>query len=312
MIPRAIFAWLLLLALLAAQPGWAQSPPRGGEAPESGVSGGADPSAVRGEQVFRAAGGCGCHTDYEGGGARLAGGRPIETPFGTLYGTNITPDPATGLGRWSEWEFVRAMTRGLGRDGSHLFPVFPYTSFTRMAGRDLRDLWAYLATVPPVKRPNRPHEMWPPFGWRFTVGFWKTLFFQEGPWRPDPARDAQWNRGAYLVQAVAHCAECHTPRNLAGALDTALYLAGSVDGPEGQLAPNLTPDSGTGLGEWSAVDIVWYLQTGSDADGDQAEGLMSEMIEHGFSEVPEADLRAIAAYLRALPPIENKLEPKEE
>src|SRR5262249_47427672 len=154
-------------------------------------------------------------------------------------------------GAWSEADFIRAMTQGVRKDGQDLFPVFPYTSFTHMTEGDLKDLWAYLKTVPPVKQQNRPHEMLPPFGIRLGIGPWKSMNFTPGPFKPDPAATEQVNRGAYITNALAHCAECHTPRNLMGALKLDMAFAGSVDGPEGQLAPNMTPDSKTGIGDWS-------------------------------------------------------------
>lgn len=276
-------------------------------------AGAAPPTAEqRGEYIFWAAGGCGCHTDYKRKGMLLAGGRAVGTPFGTFYGTNITPDRDTGIGAWSKADFVRAMREGLAPGGRHLFPVFPYTSFTRMTGAHLSDLWAYLRSVPAVKRPNTPHDVWPPFGWRWSAGLWKRMFFTPQRFRPDPAKAKPWNRGAYLANALGHCAECHTPRNLSGALKAGMHLAGSLDGPEGQASPNITPHNETGIGTWSVPDIVWYLQTGSDPDGDSAEGLMEGMIEHGFGKLSEAGLTAIAVYLKSLPPIEHAVVVKGE
>ncbi|RMF87744.1 MAG: cytochrome C [Nitrospinota bacterium] len=264
-------------------------------------------SAVqRGEYLFRASGGCGCHTDPKKG-AFLAGGRPLKTPFGVVYSTNITPDPVTGIGRWSDADFIRAMTEGKGPDGKHYFPVFPYTSFTRMTRQDLLDLKAYLFSVPPIRQENRAPELIPPLGWRPALRGWKWLYFRPGPFQPDPRRSAEWNRGAYLVTALGHCGECHTPRNFLGGPKEELFLAGSVDGPEGQLAPNITPDEATGIGTWSIPDIVWFLQTGFKPDGDDAQGLMAEMIEQGYRHLSEADLTAIAVYLRSLPPIRHKV-----
>lgn len=269
-------------------------------------------STRRGEYLLRAAGGCGCHTDYENDGPFLAGGKPIKTPFGTFYGTNITPDPVHGLGKWSEADFVRAMTEGVSPAGEHYFPVFPYTSFTRMSRADLADLWAYLRTVPPVPRPNKPHDVLPPFSWRFAAGLWKRLFFKPGGFEPQSGQSAQWNRGAYLVNAVSHCGECHTPRGLSGAVKQELFLAGSRDGPEGELAPNITWDRPTGIGDWSEDELVWFLQIGEDPDGEQAEGLMAEVIDNGFDKLSEEDLRAIAVYLKSLPPIRNKVTKESE
>jgi mono/diheme cytochrome c family protein len=266
----------------------------------------------RGEYLVLATGGCGCHTDYKKKGAYLAGGRGIKTPFGVAYGSNITADKATGLGGWSEEDFIRAMTQGVGLHGKELFPVFPYTSFTRIAPSDLRDMWAYLRTVTPVNLPSKDPDFMPPFSFRIGVKAWKLMNFTPGPFQPDPAQSAVWNRGAYMVTALGHCAECHTPRNLAGALKASMAYAGSVDGPEGQLAPNITPDEATGLGKWSLRDISYYLETGTNPDGDVAEGLMGELIENGYSKLTESDLTAIATYLKALKPIKNKLEKKEK
>jgi mono/diheme cytochrome c family protein len=267
--------------------------------------GGEAEAVRRGETVFRASGGCGCHTDYKAKGQPLAGGRGLKTPFGTFYSTNVTPDPETGLGNWSAADFVRAMREGIGPQGQHYFPVFPYTSFTRMSDADLADLWAYLRAQPAVRQPNKAHDVWPPFGWRIGVGPWKLLFFRSARFAPDPARSESWNRGAYLAGAVAHCGECHTPRNLLGGLKASLRFAGSVDGPEGELAPNITPDRETGIGKWSAKDLEYFLETGFKPDGDDAQGLMGQVIEHGYGKIGAADRQAIAEYVRSLPPIVN-------
>jgi mono/diheme cytochrome c family protein len=287
---------LLAGALFAATPSVRAQPAGGAEA------------VRRGEYVFRASGGCGCHTDAKQGGAFLSGGRPLKTPFGTFFSTNITPDPETGLGNWSEADFARAMRQGVAPDGTHYFPIFPYSAFTRISDADLSDLWVYLRAQPPVRQANKPPDVLPPFGWRFLLPAWKWLHFSPGRLRPVPGRDAVWNRGAYLVNALAHCAECHTPRGLSGGLRADLFLAGSVDGPEGELAPNLTPDRGTGIGEWSEADLVWFLGSGLKPNGDDTQGLMSETIENGLSHLSEADQRAIAVYLASLPPIRNKVQ----
>jgi mono/diheme cytochrome c family protein len=270
---------------------------------------------ARGEYVFRASGGCTCHTSERAappralaeGGPELAGGRPLSTPFGVYYSTNLTPDPETGIGRMGEADFIRAMREGVAPDGSDYFPVFPYTSFSGMTDEDLRALRAYLFSLPAVRRENRPPDACPPFRWRASATAWKWLFFTPKRVAPDPARSPEWNRGRYLAEAVAHCGECHTPRNLAGALDSSRALAGSQDGPEGELAPNLTPDPETGLGEWSAADVVWFLQTGFKPDGDDAQGLMRELIDHGYSRITRDDLAAIAVWLGALSPVHSEL-----
>lgn len=269
---------------------------------------GQDTAAIqRGTQVFQASGGCGCHTDLKQSGPVMAGGRPLKTPFGTVYSTNITPAPHTGIGAWSDMDFLKAMTQGLGPKVGHYLPVFPYTSFTNMTATDVRDLKAYLFSLPPVEQANKPHDLPFPFSWRFPLLFWKWLFFRPGPFQPQAAQSAEWNRGAYLTTALSHCGECHTPRNFLGGLKQSMAYAGSVDGPEGELAPNITPDPETGIGNWSTADMVWYLQTGLKPDGDDTQGLMSEVIEHGYKHLPENDLRAIAVYLRTRLPIRNKV-----
>ncbi len=269
---------------------------------------GQNPAVVqRGEYIFRATGGCGCHTDVKNKGAFLAGGRAIKTPFGKVYATNITPDKTTGIGAWSDDAFIKSMTEGVGPRGGHYFPVFPYTSFTKMSQQDLLDLKAYLFSVPPVAKANTPHDLSPPFSWRFTLGGWKWLYFRRGAFQPDPSQSLEWNRGAYLATALGHCGECHTPRNVMGGPKTSMYYAGAADGPEGELAPNITPDEATGIGNWLISDIVWFLQTGLKPDGDDTQGLMSEMIENGYQYLSEADLQAIAVYLLSLKPVSNAL-----
>lgn len=263
----------------------------------------ADTSAdqiTRGKAVLQASGGCTCHTDVENDGPPLAGGRPMQTPFGVFFSTNITPDSETGIGKWSDADFLRAMREGRAPDGSAYFPTFPYTSFTGMTDADVLDLKAYLFSLAPVRRENRPHDAWPPFGWRISAWAWQWMFFEPKRFEPDPAKSTSWNRGAYLSNAVAHCGECHTPRNLAGALDRSQWLRGSRDGPEGELAPNITADPEDGIGDWTDPDLIWFLQTALLPDGDDVQGLMREVIEEGYTHMPESDLQAIADYLRQL------------
>jgi len=265
------------------------------------------PAIQRGAYVFHAAGGCSCHTDVPNKGPLMAGWRALTTPFGVIYSTNITPDLKTGIGQWSDADFVRAMTQGIGPHGKRYFPVFPYTSFTRMSAGDLLDLKAYLFSLPPIERPNRAPELRFPFGWRFGIRFWKWRYFQPGTFQPDASQSPEWNRGAYLATALGHCAECHTPRTWLGGLQTSMAYAGAVDGPEGEAAPNITPDETTGIGRWSTPDIVWFLETGFKPDGDDTQGLMSEQIEHGYRHLKEEDLQAIAAYLQTLKPIQHRI-----
>lgn len=268
----------------------------------------ADEAAVKRGAYLVMAGGCvACHTDTKKKGPFLAGGRPIKTPFGTFFGPNITPHPEYGIGKWSDRDFVRAMREGVNPDGSHYFPVFPYNSFSGMTDRDLADIKAYLFSVEPVVRTNRRHDIAFPFGWRFLQTFWKWLYPAPGPFVPDPKRTAGWNRGAYLVTALAHCGECHTPRTLLGGLDRELWLAGTADGPEGELVPNITPDDETGVGGWSPDDIATYLKSGLTPDGDFAGSLMADVIEHSTSNLIDADIAAIIEYLKSLKPIRRRL-----
>jgi len=254
--------------------------------------------------VLFGAGGCAtCHTDTKNKGAPLAGGRALKTPFGTFYTPNISPDRTHGIGRWSDADFARAMRRGVAPDGSHYFPAFPYTSFTRMTDADLKALKDYIFAQPAVATPNRPHDIAFPFNLRFLQFFWKLLFFEPGPFVPDPARPAAWNRGAYLATAVVHCAECHTPRNMLGGLDQDRLMAGVKNGPEGETAPNVTPHPSAGIGKWSRRQIATYLETGEDIQGDYAGSLMADVIDKGTSLLSNEDRLAIADYLKSLKPI---------
>lgn len=268
----------------------------------------ADDPVQRGAYLARAGLCIACHTDYDNGGAELAGGNAISVPFGTIYSTNITPDPETGIGGWSDEEFLRAMRKGVGRRGEHLFPAFPYTSFTRMTDEDILALKAYLSSVEPVGKENRAHELTSPFGWRFLLTGWKWRYFDEGRWTPDPGQSARWNRGAYLVRAVTHCGECHTPRDWAGGLQRDLSMAGSAYGPEGEPAPNITPHPEAGVGDWTVEDMVELLQSGFKPDGDNVQGLMERVTVHGYEHMTEEDLTAIAVYLRSLPPNDHRVE----
>ena len=266
---------------------------------------------ANGKRVFYATGGCTCHTNYPGEGEdapELAGGRGLETPFGIFFSTNITPDPETGIGRWSDADFIRAMREGLSPTGEHYFPVFPYPAFAGLLDQDLVDLKSYLNSLPPIARINRDPDAPFPFTWRATISGWKWMNFKMPSREPASEKSAEWNRGRYLVDAAAHCGECHTPRTLTGGLDASLHLAGSRDGPEGQLAPNITPHETTGIGRWSRPDLVWYLETGLKPDGDDTQGLMSEVIEHGYANLPASDLEAMAVYLRTVPAIENRVK----
>ncbi len=271
----------------------------------AGSSLAAGPDPVAGQYLFRAAGCENCHTDREHGGAWLAGGRELLTPLGVFYSPNITPDPDTGIGRWREADFLRAMRHGRGPDGRHYYPSFPYAAYTRLSDADLRALWAYLRSVPPVRQANRPHELPWYLKYRALLAGWKLLYFKPGPYTPEPGKGASWNRGAYLVQAAGHCGECHTPRNRLGGFRIGLYLAGDKAGAEGGVVPNITPDPKTGIGRWSRGELIDYLKTGMRPDGDFAGGLMAEVIDNGLKHLSQQDLEAIATYLQSVPPVEH-------
>ena len=269
-------------------------------------------AVVRGKYVFDAAGCAGCHTDTKNKGRLLAGGRALKTPFGVFYSPNITPHAEHGIGAWSDEDFLRALRHGVAPDGSHYFPVFPYTSYTGIADADLGDLKAYIFSLPAVARPNQPHEAGPPFGWRFLVPFWKWLNFTPGPFAPDPGRDEAWNRGAYLVEALGHCGECHTPRDTLGAAIPDMKLAGTPSGPEGGVVPNITPDEKTGIGGWSASDLISLFKMGMKPDFDFVGGAMGEVVANSTSRLGDTDLAAVIAYLRSLVPIRHEIRPKKE
>jgi mono/diheme cytochrome c family protein len=260
--------------------------------------------AKRGQYLAKAGGCVGCHTEEREGATPFAGGRALQTPFGTFYGPNITPDPQAGIGRWTPADFMRAMREGRRPDGAHYFPAFPYPSFTRISDADLGDLWAYLRTLKPAAQPSRPHELGFFYRWRFLVAVWKWLFFTPGPLRPDPGKSAAVNRGAYLVQALGHCGECHTPRNFLGAPKKDRSLAGAKLG-ENTSAPNLTP---TRLKRYDDGELKDILKSGLFPDGDVLGDTMSEVVRNTTSKLTPPDLDALVAYLRSLAPL--PAEPK--
>jgi mono/diheme cytochrome c family protein len=259
--------------------------------------------AKRGEYVSKAAGCLGCHTEEKPDAQPYAGGRELKTPFGTFFGPNITPHPQAGIGRWSEQDFVRAMRMGVRPDGAHYYPAFPYPSFTRTTDQDLRDLWAYLRSVPQSDRASREHDLGFPFRWRWLVWGWKLLFFSPGAFTPDPAQSDTVNRGAYLANALGHCGECHTPRNFLGGPKKGRHLAGAKVGEA--TATNLTP---TRLKKVSDEYLREVLQTGLTPDGDILSEAMGEVVRNTTSQLTREDLDKLIAYLRSLPPLPD--EPK--
>lgn len=237
-----------------------------------------------------------CHTAP--GGTPYAGDRAIPTPFGTIYSSNITPDAETGIGRWNDADFYRAMHEGVDREGNHLYPAFPYPWYTRLSRDDVRAIKAYLDTLAPVRQARRRNELPWPLDRRGVMAVWNGLYFQDGTYRSDPKRSAQWNRGAYLVQGAGHCGACHSKRNFAGATDMDDPFSGGF--AENAFAPSLAGGVRDGLGSWSEQDIVQYLGTGRN-DRTAAAGPMAEVVEQSTQYMSEADRRAIAVYLKSLP-----------
>jgi mono/diheme cytochrome c family protein len=255
----------------------------------------------RGEYLMRAAGCQGCHTTEDTDAVPFAGGRALKTPFGTFYGPNITPDPNAGIGGWKETDFVRAIRNGVDDEGQHLYPAFPYPSFTKMSDADIHDLWAYLRSIPPSARQNQPHDLKFPFKWRLLLGPWKWLFFKPGPPAADPKLSATVNRGAYIVNVLAHCGECHTDRNLLGATKADRMLAGVKAGKEG--TPNITPAK---LKKWSDAELKEFFLTGITPEFDSADATMGEVITNTTSKLTPDDLGALIAYLRQIPEVTDK------
>lgn len=265
----------------------------------------ADDVMRRGEYLFRAAGCANCHTDEKNKGAPLAGGRALKTPFGTFYSPNITPDPETGIGLWSEADFVRALREGIDDEGKHLYPAFPYTSYSLLTDTDLHAIRIYLFNQKPVRQANKPHELPWYLRFRASLRIWKMLFFNPGPFQPQPGQSAAWNRGAYLATAIAHCGECHTPRNFLGGFNELQRFGGNPDGIDGAKAPNITPDKKTGIGKWSQGDLADYLETGAMPDGDYAGDAMAEVIDNSLSQLTKDDRKAIAVYVMSLPAVQS-------
>lgn len=265
---------------------------------------------ARGKYVFGAAAGCGCHTVPKQ--ALNAGGRKYDGPFGTVYSSNITPDPTTGIGKWTDEQIITATRAGRRPNGERLIPVHPYTVFNGMAEQDLKDVVVYLRSVPPVNRATPAKKISVPLFESVFLPAWLATFAAvETP--PKSAASSGVARGEYLTRAVSHCGECHTPRTMTMAVDNTRFLAGNAKGkgPEGSAVPNITPDRETGLGSWSEEQIADYLETGNKPDGDVSGGLMMEVIQGssaGYKDLTKADRQAIAKYLKSIPAVKNRIE----
>jgi mono/diheme cytochrome c family protein len=264
------------------------------------------PNLANGQIIFNAGGCSSCHAvPNQPDRLRLGGGLAIPSPFGTFYAPNISPDPADGIGRWNEADFVNAVTRGISPEGTNYFPAFPYTSYAHVKVQDVRDLFAYLKTLAQVPGKVRDHDVPFPFNIRRNVGIWKLLFMDDKPFMADPAHSVSWNRGAYLVNGFGHCAECHSPRNFLGGIIAAQRFAGGPD-PDGEgWVPNITRK---GLGDWNDKDIAYFLETGQTPDGDSAGGSMVRVIRN-TSQLRAEDRAAIAEYIVSLPPVDGPPRP---
>jgi mono/diheme cytochrome c family protein len=276
---------------------------------EASTLGAHTPNPDNGRTIFFAGGCNSCHaTPNQDDKTRLGGGMALNSPFGTFYVPNISPDPNDGIGAWTEAQFVTAMLKGTSPAGEHYYPAFPYTSYQRMRTEDLRDLFAHLKTLPPVQGRAPAHDLPFPFNVRLLLGGWKLLYLDGEPFRPDPAQPPEWNRGAYLVNGPGHCAECHSPRDLLGGIKRGQRFAGGPN-PEGEgWVPNITQ---AGLKDWSVENIEEVLKTGRTPEGESVGSSMRAVVRN-TSQLPPADRKAIAVYIKALPPVEGPKPPPEK
>ncbi|MGL6079211.1 c-type cytochrome [Methyloversatilis discipulorum] len=292
---RLLIAALLLAAsagvYLALQP--ATDPPATGAADEDRAA-----LVARGEYLARAGNCMACHTAP--GGTPWAGGRAMDTPFGTIYTSNLTPDPTTGLGQWTADDFWKALHEGRARDGRLLYPAFPYTSYTRVTRADADAIWAWLQTLPPVEQPNRPHALRFPYDTQAALLAWRALYFKPGVFVADATKPEDWNRGAYLVQGLGHCSACHAPRNALGASSDPDALAGGLMPVQNWYAPSLTSPHEAGVADWAKDDIVALLRDGVSGNATVA-GPMAEVVFGSTQYLSAADLDAMAVYLKSLP-----------
>jgi mono/diheme cytochrome c family protein len=260
---------------------------------------------ARAEYITRMADCEACHTAK--GGPPFAGGRPFVLPFGTIYSPNITADPDTGIGKWTDAQFLEAVHRGISPDGSRLYPAFPYASYTMLTDQDVLAIKAFLFSLRPVRQANKPNTFAFPYNQRWLMAFWSAFFNRDERFRPVAERSAQWNRGAYLVEAAGHCGECHTPRNLLQAMNQRRKFAGGA--AEGWTAYNITSDPSSGIGAWSAPELAAYLKQGHTPGRGAASGPMGEAVDLSLSRLTDADLAAIVTYVRSVNPIHNDALP---
>jgi mono/diheme cytochrome c family protein len=259
------------------------------------------PDLANGRTMFYAGGCASCHaTPDQDDKTRLGGGLALHSPFGTFYAPNISPHPRDGIGGWTPEQFLRAMRGGVSPEGRHYYPAFPYTSYQRMAPADVRDLFAFIRTVPAVEGRVRGHDLRFPFSIRRGLGLWKLAFLDGRMFQPDSAKSASWNRGAYLTEGPGHCAECHSPRNALGVIPAERRFSGGPNPERKGWVPNITPDA-TGIKGWTRSDVVEVLTSGLTPFGDSVGSNMASVVRN-TAQIPEADRAAIAEYLLSLPP----------
>lgn len=261
---------------------------------------------TRGEYLARAGDCVACHTEING--PEFAGGRPMATPFGNLYVPNITPDDQTGIGLWSADDFYRMMHEGVSKDGTLLYPAMPFANYTNVTREDSDAIYAYLMSVPPVPRENRPHELRFPFNQRELLLGWRTLYFRQGEFVPDPKQSRQWNRGAYLVKGLGHCSMCHTAVNALGGSSESRAFEGGMIPNQNWYAPSLTSNREAGLGHWDLQDIADLLQVGASKRG-AVYGPMAEVVYNSLQYLADEDAMAMAVYLKSLPPRDSDPPP---
>jgi mono/diheme cytochrome c family protein len=260
-------------------------------------------AATKGAYIVHMADCAACHTAK--GGIPFAGGRPFVLPFGTIYTPNLTPDPETGIGKWTDAQFLNAVHRGIAPDGSPYYPAFPYASYTLLTDEDVLAIKAYLFALKPVKQANKPNTFGFPFNQRWSMAIWALLFNPDHRFRPVDGQSPEWNRGAYLVEAAGHCGECHTPRNLMQALDEHHKFAGGV--AEGWNAYDISSDKLSGVGDWSADELTAYLSTGHAKGRGVASGPMGEAVALSLSSLTKSDIAAIVTYVRSVPAVASDL-----
>ena len=294
---RVIVAALVVAAIVAGVIAW-QQPGMLPSNPAAVATSATTQVINTGEYLARAGDCVACHTAP--GGREFAGGRAMPTPFGALYVPNITPDDETGIGQWTADEFYRMMHTGVSRDGTLLYPAMPFASYTKVTRADSDAIYAYLMSVPPVKQKNRPHELKFPFNNRDLLIGWRTLYFQQGEYVPDPSQSPQWNRGAYLVQGLGHCSMCHTAINALGGSSESKAFEGGMIPNQNWYAPSLTSNREAGLGNWEIKDITDLLQVGVSHRG-TVYGPMAEVVYNSLQYLTDEDVTAMAVYLKALP-----------